>query len=173
MIRPVLQLGDPRLRELSLPISESDVELMRKVWLDLEETLREIMGRHHFRNSAGISAVQIGVMRRACLVWLPESGFLHILNPIVLEESPETGWEYEGCLSFFDKRGLVSRPQNIRLSYQTPDLVQTSCVLQGWGARILLHEIDHMNGVFYSDRMSPEHQLVSYQEYLSILSGKS
>jgi peptide deformylase len=166
MVQPILQLGDPRLREVSAPVSDTDANLA--LWQDLEDTLKEIMGRHEFRNSAGISAVQIGILLRACLVWTPESGFLHIANPALLEGSDESCLEYEGCLSFFHKRGLVSRPTSIRVSFQTREVTTQIHAFQGWSARIILHELDHMDGILYSDRMLPQHQPISYEDYMVI-----
>jgi len=166
MVRPILQLGNRRLREVSAPLSSGDAN--QALWQDLEDTLKGIMRRHKFRNSAGISAVQIGILLRACLIWTPELGFLHIANPILLEESDESCVEFEGCLSFFDKRGLVPRPVSIRVSFQTREFVTEIRTFQGWAARIFLHEIDHMDGILYPDRMLPQHQLISYGNYLAI-----
>lgn len=169
MICPILQLHNPKLREKSQAVSQIDQGLMHDLWTNMAETLQDIMTRHVFRNSAGISAVQIGVLLRACLVWTPQSGFLHMVNPVVLEESPEREFEFEGCLSFFNKRGLVSRPRRIRVLFQNREFEQSSLTLHGWAARIVLHELDHMDGILYSDRMLPEHQLISYEQYVQIL----
>lgn len=161
----ILQKGDARLAERSLPVEERPE--LTSLWRDLEDTLQNTMTCHHFRNSAGISAVQIGILRRVCLVWTPSMGFLHIANPTV-SEAHGTDVEYEGCLSFFDVRGLVARPAAIKLSFQDHDFAHQDRTFRGWEARIILHELDHMNGVLYTERMQPGAKLISHDEYLRL-----
>src|SRR5690242_13734693 len=111
MVHEILQLGDPRLHDVSLPVQANDIEEARRVWRDLRNTLSFVRQKHDFRRSAGISAVQIGVLRRLCLIWTPEMGEEEIANPIIKRVSANQVVEFEGCLSFFDKRGLVPRPE--------------------------------------------------------------
>jgi peptide deformylase len=163
MIRPILQLGHPMLRQVSADIDPSDGALPQ-LWEDLPDTLTAVMRSHVFRNCAGLSAVQIGVLRRACVIWLPETGFHHLVNPQILTQSEEHALEYEGCLSFFDKRGRASRPNVIAITYLDRSFQRINQELTGWAARILLHELDHMDGILYTDRMSSAERLIGYDE---------
>jgi peptide deformylase len=172
MIRDILQLGATELRQESASVSTEDSELGR-IWCDLEDTIRHVMTLHDFKNTVGLSAVQIGVLKRQCLVRFPDQTWRFIANPVVLAESGEVDREYEGCLSFFDKRGLVPRPHAIRLHYLDRSLKQCEEELSGWAARIVLHEIDHMNGVLYCDRMEADAQLLSYEAYRKLLDSRS
>jgi peptide deformylase len=81
MVRPILQQGDERLNTSSIAIRQEDAATLALLQTDLEDTLHYVMLGHVFRNSAGISAVQIGVLWRACLIWTPANGFLQVVNP--------------------------------------------------------------------------------------------
>jgi peptide deformylase len=164
----ILRLGDPRLRQPSDPLDMSDKPGVTTIWSLLKDTLDEVMKRHVFQNCAGLAAVQIGIMRRACVIWLPESGFHYIGNPVLLSQSRETSLQYEGCYSFFEKRGLVPRPLRVRASYCDQGFHGREEEFAGWAARILLHEVDHMEGRIYTDRMRSCDTLLTYDEYLMV-----
>lgn len=165
MVAKILQLGDPRLRQSSNPVECANISVAQTIWADLEDTLGEAMRVHHFRVCAGLSAVQIGIMRRACLLWFPTTGFIHIANPVLVWRSDRESIEFEGCLSFFDQRGLVPRPEEIRVSFHDRSLQPREGPFCGWQARLLLHEMDHMDGILYTDRMRSTDKPIEYAEY--------
>lgn len=166
--RGIVQLGDDILRKASLPICAEDAQSIHALWQKLEDTLAAVKRSHTFRTSAGISAVQIGILKRACLIWTPTLGFLHIANPTLLSQSKKESMEFEGCLSFFDKRGLVPRPNEIVLSFLDHALKPREERFEGWAARIILHELDHMDGRLYTDRMRSTDKLIGIEEYTAL-----
>ena len=168
--RRIVQISDGRLRLPSRRQEADELERIEVVWTRLQECLTGVMGVHHFRHCAGLSAVQIGILVRACVVWLPGRGTIKIANPELVSQSDEEILEFEGCLSFFDKRGQVPRPARVRLRYLAQDLEPRDENFELWGARIVLHELDHMNGVLYTDRMSAGQKLLDYQTYMNLRS---
>lgn len=141
-IRNVVQIGDETLRKKSFPVENFD-ESLWTLLDDMKETLRKEEG-------AGLAAPQVGVLRRAVVVDV-EEGFFEFVNPkIISEKGEQCGWE--GCLSVRGKRGVVSRPMKVKLSYQ--DRYGEHRILQakGFFARAVCHELDHLDGVLYIDR---------------------
>ena len=167
MIKPIIQKGNQLLRERSAPVEPGDATVA-SAWQDLDDTLAHQMTLHNFTRSAGLSGVQIGYLLRICIVQLPDKTWRSIANPEITVESAEEVLDYEGCLSFFDKRGLVPRPNTIRVRYVDRDFAQHEEVLDGWAARIVLHEVDHMDGILYIDRMRSEDSLLCLEEYRAI-----
>jgi peptide deformylase len=88
-----------------------------------------------------------------------------MLNPQVISESAETDEQYEGCLSFFDVRGLVPRPLHIEIACTRPDGQQYILALDNAMARLAAHEIDHLNGQLYVSRMREGVEPIPVSEY--------
>lgn len=113
---------------------------------DLFNAMDRVSRVHPFAKGMGIAAPQIGIDRRAAVVRPadPHAPAIILLNPVVAAESDETDEQYEGCLSFFDVRGLVPRPLHITVETTTltGELVTTD--YHHGLARLLLHEIDHL-----------------------------
>jgi len=111
---------------------------------DMKETMRSEEG-------VGLAAPQVGVLRRIIVIEY-EDKYYDVINPKILENSGET-IEDEGCLSVIDIRGLVKRPENITVEYTDRD--GKKCVEKNSGilARIFCHEIDHLNGILFVDKM--------------------
>jgi len=90
---------------------------------------------------------------------------LLLTNPVVLSESSDHDDQYEGCLSFFDVRGFVRRPLAIRIQLTSLDGGTEIRELEGGVARLALHEIDHLYGVLYSDRLPPNAMPLPLAQY--------
>jgi peptide deformylase len=88
-----------------------------------------------------------------------------LLNPRVVDESGETDRRYEGCLSFFDYRGLVTRPLRIEVEHARYDGTRIITSFEQAVARLVSHEIDHLEGKLYVDRMAADATLVPVEEY--------
>jgi peptide deformylase len=88
-----------------------------------------------------------------------------LLNPRVVGESQDTDEQYEGCLSFFDYRGLVKRPLRIEVEHARFDGARVITSFQRAMARLVGHEIDHLEGRLYVDRMNAESPLVPVEDY--------
>jgi len=88
-----------------------------------------------------------------------------LLNPRVVGESVDHDEQYEGCLSFFDVRGLVSRPLLVEVEYATIDGERTVTTFRDAAARLVTHEVDHLSGLLYADRMPTDGRLIPVEEY--------
>jgi peptide deformylase len=115
----------------------------------------------------GLSAPQIGLSAAVAVVRPPDrvAEPVVLLNPRVVGESQDTDEQYEGCLSFFDYRGLVKRPLRIEVEHARFDGARVITSFQRAMARLVGHEIDHLEGRLYVDRMNAESPLVPVEDY--------
>jgi peptide deformylase len=90
---------------------------------------------------------------------------LTLLNPRVVDASTEQDEQYEGCLSFFDVRGQVRRPLGLHVEHARWDGTRVITTFENAMARLVAHEIDHLEGRLYTDRMAPGVPLVPVEEY--------
>src|SRR3974390_1052826 len=150
----VVQEGDQILTTPTRPFElPAEAEDARRVIAQLVSTMERVSQVHTFAKGIGLAAPQIGVGRAAALVRSPDGDSVTLLNPRIIDESAETDEQYEGCLSFFDVRGLVKRPLRIEVEHQDIDgSVQITAFKLGM-ARLIAHEIDHLNGVLYRSKM--------------------
>ncbi len=158
---PVRIYGDPVLRELRKEVDEFGPDL-RQFVADLLETMREERG-------VGLAAQQVGRTDAVCVVDIGEEDAddesgpgagaadmpLVLVNPRLSEPSRETDSMEEGCLSFPDLRGQIPRAREIDVSYQDIDGTPHQFRARGFLARVIQHEVDHLDGVLFIDRMSP------------------
>jgi peptide deformylase len=164
----ILQGDDPILREqarrLALP---DEVDLVKSVLDELLSTIRQLRGIHRFTNGVGLAAPQIGRSLSIAVVRPIGNYPVRLINPRIVSVSSETDIQYEGCLSFFDYRGLVRRPRS--LVVECADL--RGRVIQreyhGAVARLVAHEVDHLNGRLYVDLIGHERDLVDVSVYNS------
>ncbi|MFI2489578.1 peptide deformylase [Promicromonospora kroppenstedtii] len=161
----LVAIGDPRLKT---PTAEIEAPEARDVLDALTALLRSLHG-------AGLAAPQIGVSVRAAIIEVrktevfpdrPETGLIQILNPTILERSAGTVVDWEGCFSVPGYMGLVPRSERITVRY-TDETGQTlTSEVTGYVARVFQHEIDHLDGLVYLDRMSDMTTLTTTQNYL-------
>ena len=153
-VRRVLKMGEPLLRAVAAPVTRFDAELAALV-TDMDDTMRALSG-------AGIAAPQIGVSLRVVIFELKDNPryphlapvpYTVLVNPVLtsLGEEQEEGWE--GCLSVPGIRGLV--PRFRRLRYQGFDVngAPIDRTVEGFHARVVQHEADHLDGILYPQRM--------------------
>jgi peptide deformylase len=119
---------------------------------------------HIFGKGMGIAAPQVGIGRAVALVRTPDGETITLLNPRVIEEAPGDV-QYEGCLSFFDVRGAVKRPLALHVEHQDIDGQRRITIFDRGTARLVAHEVDHLNGVLYIDRMAPGLSTIPVSEY--------
>ena len=105
-------------RPFDLPAEAEDV---RRVVTELHSAIQRISEVHTFGKGMGIAAPQIGIDRSAALVKLPNGDMITLLNPRIIDQTDDTDEQYEGCLSFFDVRGMVPRPLAIHVEHQDVD----------------------------------------------------
>ena len=142
------------LRRKSAPMAEG----MERA--DDYETLRRRMlttVRDPENTGVGIAAPQVGILRRMIAVQRfdkPGEPFEIYLNPEIIEYSAETASGREGCLSIPGFYGDVKRAQQITLRYHDEQFAERTERINGFTAVIFQHEVDHLNGIFYTDRMN-------------------
>jgi peptide deformylase len=164
-IRPVLQLGDPLLREQSLVVADPTSPIIRDLVQDLADTLR------HWRSTTGygrgIAAPQIGEMKRVIFLKLPGVEPWPLINPEIIERGSEkiTGWD--GCLSFLSIFMQVERRRKIIVRYQNlqGETLEFEAGDERNLAELLQHEIDHLDGVLAIDRVTDPKSIVSREEF--------
>jgi peptide deformylase len=162
----VLQLGDPLLRQqahaFALPHEAEDA---RRVVAELHSALERVAQAHVFGKGQGIAAPQIGIGRAAAVVRTPSGETITLLNPQIIDQSDEQDEQYEGCLSFFDVRGKVPRPLCIQVEHQHVDGSTHLTVFERGVARLVAHEIDHLAGMLYTDRMPDTTGVIPVEQY--------
>ncbi|WP_296804673.1 peptide deformylase [Thiocapsa sp.] len=150
-ILDILKLPDPRLKQVSVPVERFDDDL-RGFVADLEET------RLAGPAAVGIAAPQVGRVQRIVIVDVsgrpktPNHGHLILVNPEIVH------WEgyaigREGCLSVPDYTGNVIRATGIRLKAQDLDGQENEYLMEGYEARAVQHEMDHLDGLLFVDRV--------------------
>jgi peptide deformylase len=146
-IRNVLTGEDNEaLRKISKPVSSMTDHIITLL-NDMKETL-------HVENGSGLAAPQIGVLRRIAVIEY-EDKFYEVINPKIIKASGEAIDE-EGCLSIVGVRGKVKRPDNITVVYLDRNGKKHRDEITGVTARIFCHEIDHLDGVLFVDKLYEE-----------------
>lgn len=164
----IVQRGDPILTRTARPFTLPDeAEEARDVIDRLFAAMQRVREHHIFGKGMGLAAPQIGINRAAAVIQPPDPDDepLVLLNPRVISTSAEADEQYEGCLSFFDVRGLVPRPRHIEVEHTHPDGRHVVAALDNGLARLTAHEVDHLNGHLYTDRMRDGVTPIPVEEY--------
>ncbi len=150
MIRPILLLPNPLLRKKSAPVACVEKEL-RALAADMFETMYDAPG-------VGLAAVQIGVAKRVVTVDATRGEEtkhpIALVNPELVWSSDEVIVHEEGCLSIPEITEEVARSAQVRVRYVDLDGREQLIEAEGLLARVLQHEIDHINGVLFIDHIS-------------------
>lgn len=155
-IRPILRLGDPRLQQLADEVSEFNTPQLDALIEDMFETMAA-------EDGAGLAAPQIAINQRIAIFGFdnnpryPDSNAVPktiLINPIItpLSDEKEAGWE--GCLSVPGMRGVVSRYKKIRYTGFDSAGATIDVEAEGFHARVVQHECDHLDGIIYTQRLS-------------------
>ena len=150
MIRPLVILPDPVLRQLSKPVERVDDEL-RRLADDMLETMYDAPG-------IGLAAIQVGVPLRLLVIDLakddqPKEPHV-IVNPRIVAQGDEPSVYEEGCLSIPDYYAEVERPATVTVACLDRDGKERTFEAEGLMATCLQHEIDHLTGVLFIDHIS-------------------
>lgn len=140
-VRFVVQTGDPVLRQVCEPVKNFNKELWTLLD-DMKSTVRAESG-------AGLAAPQIGVPVRAVVIDV-EEGFFELINPVIISCKGEQRGP-EGCLSVKGKQGTVVRPQKVKAEYRDRHGKKHKLTAEGFFARAVCHELDHLDGKLYID----------------------
>ncbi|MEV0153566.1 peptide deformylase [Micromonospora sp. NPDC050686] len=179
--RPAVARPSDRMRALGVVQRGADLLRQPARQFDLprdERTAREVVDRlaatldrldelHPFSKGVGIAAPQLGLGWSAAIVRPPDRTDepVVLLNPRVVDAAGDADEQYEGCLSFFDHRGLVPRPLRVDVEHAQWDGSRVITAFEYAMARLVAHEIDHLEGRLYVDRMAPGVPLVPVEEY--------
>jgi peptide deformylase len=159
MIREILRMGDPRLLRISEPVREFGTPDLRVLVDDMFETMEAA-------NGAGLAAPQIGVLLRVVIFGYSDPSLRNprypdadpvpqtiLINPVLepLTDAMEDGWE--GCLSVPGLRGVVPRLARIRYRGYDLDGRGIERIAEGFHARVVQHECDHLDGILYPMRI--------------------
>ena len=152
MVRPIVKIGDLVLRRKAHKVEKVSKET-HKLIDDMLDTMRTA-------NGIGLAAPQVGVLQRVLVVEVhtdenaPESKVVYsLINPEVVKQSEETWQNQEGCLSIPGWRGEVMRPMKITVKALDRAGNRVKHDFEGMLARVMLHEIDHLDGVLFIDKL--------------------
>ncbi len=171
----VIELGHPVLRRVSQSVEEVRREHLQALMDQLIQTAQQA-------NGVGIAAPQVGTSERLFIVASrPTPRYPHapvmaptvMINPQIISHSEERVKDWEGCLSVPGVRGLVPRYQAIAVEYIDRDGQRQQQELTDFVARIFQHELDHLDGILFIDRVESTQDLMSEQEYQERIVGTS
>lgn len=155
-IRTILKMGDDRLLAKAQAVTAFNTPELQELIADLRDTMRAV-------NGAGLAAPQIGVSQQVVIFGSDQRNPRYpdrplvpptvLINPVITPLSSEEDGDWEGCLSVPGMRGWVPRWQHIRYTGFTPDGERIDREVDGFHARVVQHECDHLWGKLYPMRM--------------------
>ena len=153
-IRNIRTEEDPILRKKSRVVENFDDRLF-ELLDDMAETMYSADG-------VGLAAVQVGVLRRVVVIDIGE-GLMELINPEIIEVDG-VQCDVEGCLSLPGKQAYTMRPMTVKVKAQNRD--GNWCVYKGSGlkAKAFCHEIDHLDGILYVDKIAKQEEIDKYAE---------
>ena len=146
----IRQYGDPALRLVAHEVEDFDDDLRRLV--------DRMTGLMHDAQGVGLAATQVGILRRLFVFEPDEDGPRAVVNPRLVQVAEVQEADSEGCLSLQGVRVPVERPTRVVLEGQDAQGEDVRYELEGYGARIAQHELDHLDGVLIIDRTDDEHR---------------
>jgi peptide deformylase len=170
-IRPVLTIGNPLLRQVARDLTPEEIRssALRSLIDDMIDTM-------HHEEGIGIAAPQIGESLQAAVIEIDAEsarypgeqpfGLRVFLNPrvTVLDEEDQGFWE--GCLSVPNLRGFVERPRKVRVDYLDLQGKERTIEAEGFLATVFQHELDHLQGKLFVDRIRDLTKLATIEDYL-------
>ena len=169
----ILKMGNPILREVSKPLSKEEIvsdqskDLVKKMWKVMEQA-----------GGIGLAAPQIGVLKQLAVIRLDSNSERYeniedseefvIFNPKleVLDEKKQGFWE--GCLSVPGYRGYVERPRKLKINYLNEKAEEKEVIVEDFLATVFQHELDHLFGFLYVDRLKSVKDLIFENEINNI-----
>tara|TARA_B100001109_G_C18843355_1_gene465607 strand:- start:317 stop:898 length:582 start_codon:yes stop_codon:yes gene_type:complete len=180
MILPILPYGNPILRAKALEINKS--------YPKLKDLIKNMWDTMYSANGVGLAAPQIGLSIRIFVIdtfpfseqeelskkeSMELSTFKKVfINPKIIEHSGED-WDFnEGCLSIPDIREDISRKESIKIKFLDENFVLKNLILSGIKARVVQHEYDHLEGILFTDYLSPLKKRILKKKLYNISKGK-
>ncbi|MEV0273601.1 peptide deformylase [Hamadaea sp. NPDC050747] len=162
----LVTIGDPRLKA---PVAVIDPVT------EAHELLDAMVTRLRSLNGAGLAAPQVGVSARVVVVEVrktdvfpdrPETPLVEMINPVIVRRSPADVLGWEGCFSVPGIMGVVPRSFSVVVTFAGRDGAETHQEFTGYAARVVQHEVDHLDGYEFVDRMGSMASLTTVQNYL-------
>lgn len=160
-ILKIIKEDDPTLRKTSREVDKVTPRIIRLLD-DMIDTL-------HKANGAGLAAVQVGVLRRVVLVETEEGVLYEMINPEIIGYEGKQN-KVEGCLSLPDKWGITDRPETVTIRAMNRKGEVYTATGSGLTARAFCHEIDHLDGILFTDKAV---RMLTDEELDSIRGGDS
>ena len=146
-LRKILTDKEPALHKVCKPVTSFDQKL-HKLLDDMVETLIDSGG-------VGLAAPQVGIMRRVCVVCTNGKDVYELVNPVLVKSKGKQVGP-EGCLSVPDRQGIVERPMYVTVEAYDRTGKKYRYNAEGFVARAFCHEMDHLDGILYVDKMVRE-----------------
>ena len=144
-VRNVIEDGDEILRKKSRKVEVVD-DRIREILDDMVETM-------HYYNGVGLSAVQVGILKRLVVIDLyDDKGPIKLVNPVIVKEKGEQEVE-EGCLSFPNQYARIVRPMEVVVEALNEEGKKIKIKAKGLLAQAISHELDHLEGILFVDKM--------------------
>ncbi len=155
-VKEVLKMGHPILQQVAIAVTDFNTVELDNIIRDMYDTMASLDG-------AGLAAPQIGISRRIVIFWVEDNPRYPDIEPVpdtvlinpqieFLDDSTEEGWE--GCLSVPGMRGRVPRATKIKYSGFDATGNKFQRIAEGFHARVVQHEVDHLDGILYPQRMT-------------------
>ena len=170
-VKEILKMGNPLLREVAQDFSVEEIkspetkDLLKDMWDSLEAA-----------GGIGLAAPQIGISKQLAVIKLSEESGRYpdiedseafvIFNPkiTVMDETEQGFWE--GCLSVPGLRGFVERPRSIRVDFLDENAESKSIQIEDFLATVFQHELDHLNGIVFIEKLSPMKKMLITKKFL-------
>lgn len=161
-VHTILQLSESNIFNKETPlrqVSSTVVDFGNQFQSEVEDLLETF---NSWKIAVGVSAPQIGLLKKIAIINLdktkPENTLI-LINPELQSESGKKDIKKESCLSIPNFRGEVERRTKIHVTYQDRQGIKKQMAAEGFLSRVIMHEIDHLNGILFVDRMLPNTNL--------------
>ena len=168
--RPIVHIGDPLLRQKARVLAPDEIGSPM-----IHELLADMTATMHEEGGIGIAAPQVGASVRVAIVEIDAGSNRYpdmrpfpltaLLNPRLTVLDPQEQAYWEGCLSVPNLRGLVFRPRKVRVEYVGLDGAEHTIVAEGFLATVFQHELDHLDGILFLDRVRDMRRLATTDNY--------
>ncbi len=150
---PIITYPNPILRQVTQPVLDVKKPILQKLIKDMLETMEQ-------NNGVGLAAPQIGQSLRLCVIRVEEITYI-LVNPRVTYSSRKKETDIEGCLSFPEKFIAIQRPEQVRVKALNELGMEVTLKTKGLLARALQHEIDHLDGIVFIERVNKSKKIKS------------
>ncbi len=161
---PIHLLGSPTLRQRADEVGNVD--------MGVERLIQDLFDTMYADSGVGLAANQVGIVRRVAVLHVENEPQLALIDPVILERSGNAR-EEEGCLSIPELYGDVDRAESILVETTTLDGTRIQLKAGDLQARVIQHEIDHLDGILFIDHLSPLKRRMLLKKWKKLRKGES